>query len=88
MFSSEEPMFFKLDSILSDNRLPWGRSYDPIIEGTIEGDMEEMAQVTHTIDPGANFSMAIANTEFVLNTPKGLTSEKLPLGMPHLLPDG
>ncbi|THC88424.1 hypothetical protein EYZ11_012126 [Aspergillus tanneri] len=87
-------MFYELNTWDPLGRNPWKRSVDNPLEGTFEGSVNQLAQITLLMDPGAQLSdqalisdastASITVSDVVL-----LSSAAVPdIEIPNILPDG
>jgi hypothetical protein len=73
-------MFYELDFDDPFGLHLWKRNSDGIPEGTFQGDVNALAQVTLLVDPGAE----LADRDSLEDSSAGTTVRNLP----NLLPDG
>lgn len=85
-------MFYELNTWDPLGTTPWKRSTEEPINGTFDGDIDILAQITSVIDPDAQFADNDAKTVMInANTIMAnveTVAEVAEIGIPNLLPDG
>ena len=82
-------MFYELNTWDPLGTTPWRRSNDDPLNGTFQGHMEIMAQVSLLLDPNAEFTNQEANVTLSPPLPSSTgAAEDIDIQVPNLLPDG
>lgn len=87
-------MFYELNTMDPFGTNPWKRSDNQPFEGTFEGTVNQLAEITRLMDPDAKFSeqtfISDAGTASIASSKVKLVNSAGVLGLtiPNLLPDG
>lgn len=85
-------MFYEMNSKDPFGSSPWKRSLDEPLNGTFDGDLDILAEITSVMDPDAQYADSRANTimvnENTVIAKVETVSEVSKISIPNLLPDG
>jgi hypothetical protein len=83
-------MFYEMDWYDPAGSSPWKRSTDGVYDGTFEGDMNILSEVTKEMDPDAELVTEVYIDEDAAKAPKleAVSKVNLAVEKANLLPDG